>query len=145
MWMRRDWMHGNNLKQETEQMERAGKPCADREVGRSMFAAFRDAFAGIATAVRTQRNMRIHLVATALVVAAGCILKVGRGEWIALVICCALVLSMEAANTALEAVVDLASPDVHPLAKKAKDCAAAAVLISAIGAAIVGVIVFVCR
>ena len=89
--------------------------------------------------------MRIHLVAAALVVVAGCIFKVGRGEWIALVLSCALVLSMEIVNTALEAVVDLASPDIHPLARKAKDCAAAAVLVSAIGAVIVGVLVFACK
>lgn len=58
-----------------------------------------------------------------------------------IVLCCALVLSLELVNTALEAVVDLVSPQVHPLAKVAKDAAAAAVLVASIGAALVGLVV----
>ncbi|MBV9786587.1 MAG: diacylglycerol kinase family protein [Chloroflexi bacterium] len=93
--------------------------------------------------LRTQRNAQIHTVATIVVVAAGWFFGVSAGEWIALILATALVLSLEALNTALEAVVDLVSPQPHPLAKKAKDVAAGAVLIGAIGAALVGCIIFV--
>ena len=77
--------------------------------------------------------------------ALGAWLDIDRGEWVAVVLCCALVISLECMNTAVEAVVDLASPDIHPLAKRAKDCAAGAVLISAVGAAVVGCVVFLPR
>jgi len=95
--------------------------------------------------LRTQRNAQIHFVATLVVVAAGFIFGVGIGEWIALVLAITLVLALEALNTALEAVVDLASPQLHPLAKRAKDVAAGAVLIGAIGAAVVGCLIFIPR
>ena len=100
------------------------------------------AFAGIASAVRGERNMRIHLLAAVAAVSLGAWLGISACEWAAVVICCALVMSLECLNTAIEAAVDLASPDIHPLAKKAKDCAAGAVLIAAIGSAVVGCIVF---
>ena len=100
------------------------------------------AFAGIASAVCGERNMRIHLVAAFAAVSLGTWLGLSAGEWVAVVICCALVMSLECLNTAIEAAVDLASPEIHPLAKKAKDCAAGAVLIAAIGSAIVGCIIF---
>jgi hypothetical protein len=67
--------------------------------------------------LRTQRNAQIHFVATLVVVAAGFIFGVGIGEWIALVLAITLVLALEALNTALEAVVDLASPQLHPAGK----------------------------
>lgn len=101
------------------------------------------AFAGIASAVCGERNMRIHLVAAFAAVSLGTWLGLSACEWVAVVICCALVMSLECLNTAIEAAVDLASPEIHPLAKKAKDCAAGAVLIAAIGSAIVGCIIFV--
>jgi diacylglycerol kinase len=63
-------------------------------------------------------------------------------EWVALVICIVLVLALEAVNTALEYLTDLVSPEYHPLAGKAKDVAAAAVLIAAIGAVWVGILIF---
>ena len=100
------------------------------------------AFAGIASAVRGERNMRIHLLAAVAAVSLGALLGLSACEWTSVVICCALVMSLECLNTAIEAAVDLASPDIHPLAKKAKDCAAGAVLIAAIGSAIVGCIIF---
>ncbi len=93
--------------------------------------------------VRSQANARIHLVAMAAVIAAGCYFQVSATEWCLLVFAMAAVMAAEAFNTALEHLTDLASPDIHPLAGKAKDVAAAAVLIMAIGAAIVGLVVFV--
>ena len=112
------------------------------EKGMSM-KSFAYALIGIGSAVKSERNMRIHLVAAIAAVLLGAWLGLDGREWASIVICCALVMSLECLNTAVEAVVDLASPDIHPLAKKAKDCAAGAVLLAAIGAAIVGCIIFV--
>lgn len=100
------------------------------------------AFAGVWHMLRQQRNAQIHSLITILVIVFGVVLRVSAGEWVALVLAIALVLALEALNTALEAVVDLASPQIHPLAKQAKDTAAGAVLIGAIGAAIAGCIIF---
>lgn len=75
----------------------------------------------------------------------GAWLGIGCGEWVALALCFALIPALECANTALEAAVDLASPVRHPLAKRAKDCAAAAVLLAAVGSVAVGALVFLPR
>lgn len=96
--------------------------------------SFGYAFAGLGALVRTQRNARVHVLAVAVVLAGGWQLRLERGEWLAVAVVCTLVLALEAVNTAIEALVDLASPEVHPLAKRAKDVAAAAVLIAALGA-----------
>jgi diacylglycerol kinase (ATP) len=112
---------------------------------RLVLRSFTFAFNGILFMVRTQRNAQVHLFITGIVIVAGVFFGVSLGEWLALVLSIALVLALEAINTALEAVVDLASPQIHPLAKRAKDAAAGAVLIGAIGAAIVGLTVFLPR
>ena len=117
----------------------------DRENSCGIFGSFRHALSGAFAAVKGERNMRIHLLAALAAAALGAWLGIDRGEWVAVVLCCALVISLECMNTAVEAVVDLASPDIHPLAKRAKDCAAGAVLISAVGAAVVGCVVFLPR
>ena len=104
--------------------------------------SFGFALKGIATLFKTQPNARIHLIAICIVMVAGYLLKVSTSEWCFIVIAFAMVLAAEAFNTAVEFVVDLASPDYHPLAGKAKDVAAAAVLIIAIGAATIGIIIF---
>lgn len=104
--------------------------------------SFRYAFRGIADLVCTQVHARFHLVSMLVVTAAGFYWHIAAGEWLAIVLCMALVISLEAMNTALEYLTDLVSPAYHPLAGKAKDAAAAAVLLAAIGAAIVGVIIF---
>ncbi len=108
-----------------------------------MLKPFLYAVAGVYAAVKGERNMRIHLVAAVAAVALGAWLGLSSCEWAAVVVCCALVMSLECLNTAIEAAVDLASPEIHPLAKRAKDCAAGAVLLAAIGSAAVGCIVFV--
>lgn len=103
------------------------------------------AFSGLEHMLRTQRNAQIHLAITLLVLIAAIFFRISTGEWLALVLAIALVLAFEAINTALEAVVDLAAPRFDPLAKRAKDAAAGAVLVSAIGAAVAGLLVFVPR
>jgi diacylglycerol kinase (ATP) len=105
---------------------------------RSMIHAAR----GVGVVLRTQRNAWLHAIATGLVIAAGIGVGLSRLEWCAIVLAMMSVWVAEALNTAIELVVDLASPDTHPLAGRAKDVAAGAVLIAACGAAIVGVLVF---
>ena len=108
----------------------------------SRLASFGYALRGLRVFV-SQPNARIHCVAAAAVVALAWWLGVSHMEWMALVLAIVLVMGAEALNTALEYVVDLASPEWHPLARDAKDVAAAAVLLCSVGAAVVGLLVFV--
>jgi diacylglycerol kinase (ATP) len=107
-----------------------------------LIRALRCAIRGFAILLRTQRNVRIQLVAAIAVIVAGAACGLMAGEWIALVLCIGLVLAAEAANTALESLADAVHPDQHPLIGRAKDVAAAGVLITSIAAAVVGAIVF---
>jgi len=97
---------------------------------------------GVAVVLRTQHNAWLHAVATTLVIAGGVVAGLSRLEWCAIVLAMMGVWTAEAMNTALEILVDLVSPNIHPLAGRAKDVASGAVLISACGAVIVGVLVF---
>ncbi len=92
--------------------------------------------------MQTQENAQIHLFAIVLVTIVGFLLKIDKSEWSVIIIAFTMVLAAEGFNTAIEFVVDLVSPDYHPLAGKAKDVAAAAVLITAIGAVLIGCIIF---
>ena len=109
---------------------------------RKRIESFGYAFKGIATLFTSQPNARIHATVLSLVVFAGFFFKIERSEWLTIVLISALVLSAEAMNTAVEFVVDLVSPDYHLLAEKAKDVAAAAVLLAAFGAVVIGLIIF---
>ena len=111
----------------------------------SLFNSFKNAFRGLAVAVRTQRNIRIHLLATLLVTAAGVYLHITRLEWAALFISIGLVLALELINTALEVTLDHLHPELHPKIGMAKDIAAAAVVIAAIMAVAVAFAVFYVR
>lgn len=112
---------------------------------RARIASFGYAFRGILGLLRSEHNAWIHGLATLLVVAFGIGLGIDRMEWLAVVLAVALVWSAEAMNTAIEAVCDLISPKPDPRVKVAKDAAAAAVLLSAIGALCIGILVFVPR
>ncbi|MEO1452157.1 MAG: diacylglycerol kinase family protein, partial [Bacteroidota bacterium] len=105
--------------------------------------SFGYAFKGIATLIRTQAHAKVHLLAIALITPLGLWLGLSVLEWCLIVLCMGLVLSLEGVNTAIEFTVDLASPDHHPLAGKAKDVAAGAVLIAAIFAAIIWGLIFI--
>jgi diacylglycerol kinase len=100
--------------------------------------SFAFAFAGLDYLIRTQSNFWIHLTAALCVVLFSVLLGLDGAELAALALAIGLVLLAEAMNTALEAAVNLASPDIHPLAKAAKDVAAAGVLIAALTALAVG-------
>ena len=97
---------------------------------------------GIRTMVASQQNAWLHAVATVVVVAAGAILGLAWTDWCWIVLAIMAVWTAEALNTAFEFLTDVASPNFHPIAEKAKDVAAGAVLISAVGAAIIGILVF---
>ncbi len=104
--------------------------------------SFRHAFRGIATMLASQHNAWIHAVATVVVCVAGFYFHLGRGEWSLIVLAIMAVWTAEALNTAFEFLADAASPQFHPLVKKAKDVAAGAVLIAAMGSVVVGLLVF---
>lgn len=105
--------------------------------------SFGFAFKGIVTLLQTQPNAQIHIVAIFIVSILGFLLKISTTDWCFVIFAFSMVLAAEAFNTAIEFIVDLVSPQYHPLAGKAKDVAAAAVLLTAVGAALVGMIVFV--
>lgn len=100
------------------------------------------AMAGIAAVIREEQNMRIHLLAAGTAVGLGWILDLQRFEWGLLVIAIVMVLAAEVINTAVERVVDLITPQYHPLAEKAKNMAAGAVLLTSIAAVLLGVVIF---
>jgi diacylglycerol kinase len=110
-------------------------------LNRSIVGSFRYAFAGLWYVLRTQQNARIHLLITVGVIALGAWLEVSLTQWAVLALTIGLVLAAEMLNTVAERLVDLISPDYHPLAGTVKDVTAGAVLLSAITAIIVGLLI----
>lgn len=108
----------------------------------SLLKSFSYAFQGIGTAVTTERNLRIHLVLTALALYFSTYYRLSRAEYCVLVLVMGLVVCCELVNTAIEITVDLESPAFNPLAKGAKDVAAGAVLVSSIASIAVAGILF---
>ncbi|WP_242926261.1 diacylglycerol kinase family protein [Pontibacter vulgaris] len=106
------------------------------------YNSFKFAFKGINSAVRSEPHMRLHILAAIGVILAGIIFRVTKLEWCLLAGSIGLVITAEIFNTAIETLTNLVSPQHNPLAGKTKDLAAAAVLVAAITAAIVGTIVF---
>jgi diacylglycerol kinase (ATP) len=103
--------------------------------------SIRFALRGIWLTLRTQHNAWIHAVATVLVIATALFFRVSAAEWSWLILAIMAVWTAEALNTALELIADAASQEFHPLIGKAKDVAAGAVLISAIGSVVIGVLI----
>ena len=108
---------------------------------RSRARSFRYAFAGWWYVIRTQRNAWIHAVTSAVVVILAFWLRLSARDWAVIVLAIGMVWTSEFLNTALEAVVDLASPQQHHLARVGKDVGAAAVLIAAISSALIGILI----
>ena len=104
--------------------------------------SFLFAIQGFRTAVTTERNIKVMLVVGALAVVAGVVLQIDLLSWAIVLLCCAVVIMAELFNTAVETVVDLVSPEFHPLAGRAKDIAAAAVWFLSFVVAVVGVLVY---
>lgn len=121
--------------------ESGGQDLSKKNRG-TLASSFRYAGEGIVNTVKSERNIKIHLTMTALVIFFGVFLKISVMEWCICLTLFGLVLALELGNTAIEAVVDLVTEEKRPLAKKAKDAAAGAVLVAAINAAIAGLIIF---
>lgn len=118
----------------------------NRETARralSLGQSFAYAWQGVRYFLSSQRNARIHLVAAVVVVAGGLLLSLSALEMAIILVVIGLVFVAELFNTALEAMIDLATDEWHPLAKASKDLGAAAVLTVAILAAVVGLLIFV--
>ncbi|NCB56456.1 MAG: diacylglycerol kinase family protein [Gammaproteobacteria bacterium] len=105
--------------------------------------SIRHAVRGVTEMLKSEHNAWVHLFATVCVVLAAAVLSVNAIEWCFLILAIMAVWVSEALNTAFEFLCDVASPDFHPLVKKSKDVAAGAVLLSAIGAVIIALIIFV--
>ena len=105
--------------------------------------SFKYAIEGIKTALKTEKNLKIHIAIMILVIIAAIILKISIIEWIICIILFGFVVSLELVNTAIETTVDLITLEKNPKAKIAKDVSAGAVLISAITSAIIGLIIFI--
>ena len=101
------------------------------------------AFQGLGSFLKKEHNAWIHCTAIVVVVSVGLYYHITTTEWCIVLLCFGLVLSAEAFNTAIERLVNLVSPDFHPIAGDVKDVAAGAVLICAIASAIIGCIIFI--
>ena len=108
-----------------------------------LYKSFGYAFQGIFNTIRTERTIKIHCAAAILVTIFGIWLQISKTEWMICFILFGLILALELVNTAVEATVDLFTEERKPLAKKAKDAAAGAVLIVAIFAAVIGILIFI--
>ena len=105
--------------------------------------SFKAAFEGIASTYKKEQNIKIHTFIAIFVIVFGFFFKINYIEWLVCLVLIGFMLMAEFFNTAIEYVVDLASPDIHPLAKAAKDTASAGVLMMAIIAAVTGLVIFV--
>ena len=103
---------------------------------------FKFAFKGLKTAFSSEINLKTHFIFTVFVCLAGWYFKISTTEWLVVALNIGMVISLELVNTAIEYLVDLVSPDIHPVAGKIKDVSAAAVLIAAATAFISGIIIF---
>lgn len=107
----------------------------------SLLDSFRYAFRGLVYVVRAERNARVHLIVSLVVVLLSAWLRLSPIEWVFIIMAIALVFAGEMLNTVVELVIDIVTPDQNSLAKHAKDVAAGAILIAAIAAAATGLII----
>ena len=107
-----------------------------------LFKSFTYAFEGLKYAFKYEQNILVHSLATILVIIAGIFFKISLMEWLIITLIIGLVIATELINTSIEATIDLITQETHPLAKIAKDTAAAAVLIFGLVAIIIALIIF---
>ncbi|MBI0576386.1 diacylglycerol kinase family protein [Neobacillus cucumis] len=107
-----------------------------------LLRSFAYAIDGIRTAIIAERNMRIHLLFSFLVIGGSFFFSITRMEWLFIILVISGMFALELINSAIERVVDLVTEEYHPLAKQAKDLAAGAVFLYAIFSVIIGIIVF---
>lgn len=111
----------------------------------SLRQAFVNAYKGVRFVFRTQRNAKIHLLISVIIILLGVFFHITSMQWVAISLAIGLVWAAECMNTAVEKLTDLASPEYHILARIAKDCAAAAVLMASIASVAVGLFIFLPR
>lgn len=109
---------------------------------RPLLQSFKWAGWGLIFSLKTQRNIRIHFIILLLALFLGFILKINLIEWLVLLTISVIVISLELINTSVEGMVDTFIKEYHPNAKIVKDVSAAAVLVAAVGAVIIGLIIF---
>lgn len=117
-------------------------PGSDKEHP-TFLKSFGYALEGFVAAVKTERNIKVMLAMGLGIIIVGFVIGFDLAEWCVIAICIGLVIHGELCNTAIEAVVDLATSEYHPLAKRAKDIAAASVYVLSFTAAIVGILVII--
>jgi diacylglycerol kinase len=122
----------------------AGGPVTHRATT-PFLASFRYATAGLFVFFATTRNARVQVCAGLTAIALAALLRISRVEWALLLLTIAAVLALEAVNSAIEAAVDLVTPEYHPLAKRAKDLAAGAVWLMALASIAIGGLLFLPR
>jgi diacylglycerol kinase len=105
--------------------------------------SFKYAIQGIFTSFQTEKNMKIHVIIAILVTIAGIIFQISKAEWMVCILLFSMVIAGELFNTSIETVVDMIMPEKNEKAKVAKDVAAGAVFILAMGAAIIGLMIFI--
>ncbi len=110
---------------------------------KKFFRGFKYAFSGLVAATKSECNMRFHLCAMVCVVVAGFVFCISATEWLAVLLCCGMVVGAEMLNTAIEKLADAVEPAKNERIKFVKDAAAGGVLACAIAAACVGLIIFV--
>ncbi len=103
---------------------------------------FKHAINGITQVFKKEQNFKIHIIAAILVIIAGIFFSIDKTEWMIIIIAISIVLSFELINSAIEYLSDFVSPDYNEKIKRIKDTSAAAVLISAIGAFVLGLVIF---
>lgn len=128
----------NNSEQQTHLVHHA-----TTDVPLPFLQALSCARAGFRYAVRTQRNFKIHTTIALIAVVLGFVCAISATQWCVIVLCIAGVFAFELVNTAIESVIDLVSPEWSELAKRAKDCAAGAVYIAALGSVVIACIIFI--
>ena len=105
--------------------------------------SFKYALEGLKYAFLYEQNLTVHIIATIIVIILGCLFKISVTEWLVIFLLIVLVIATELINTSIEATIDLITDEINPLAKIAKDTAAAAVLVFGLTALIVGALIFI--
>jgi len=109
---------------------------------KNLCTSFKNAFSGLITAFKSERNMIIHGIATVLVILAGVLLRIDNTRWLAVFFAIGLVIVSELFNTAIEILTDMVTDQYSEKAKKVKDISAGAVLFSAVISVVIGILVF---
>lgn len=133
----------NKLMKENEKKTSLRKKRELKVKTKKIANSFKYAWQGLISAFETERNMKIHVIIMFLVILSGIFFKINVFEWIICVMCFASVIGAELLNTAIETTVDIAMPERNEKAKLAKDISAGAVLVIAIGSAIIGLMIFI--